>query len=798
MHRVAELADRVDASVPATAGKVRSFVPLAEILSELRGVGPKSKTVGRTRDALLGELGPELDILGTIPTADIGHRGGELLREAVERLRSGNVIRSAGYDGEYGVIRLFADDELEAKRGAGLLFALPTASSTPDATTAPVQTATAPVPQPGEAITAAAPLAEHGSVADRPGRLDADDAGRPSASERTLPLFGGVSPSDSGDLLAALDPDQRAAAEIHHGPLLIVAGPGSGKTRTLTHRIAHLVDHHGIPPAECLAITFTRRAADEMSQRLGRLLPTAARDVPVTTFHSLGLSIIRDHCSRVGLGPTFRVADSAEQAALLSAELKVTPRQAAQVLRRISRARRSDSLDDDEQLRQAVTAYRRALRARERIDFDDLVGLAVEILEADSQVAQAYQRRFRYLSIDEYQDVDATQYRLVRALVSQDGNVCAIGDPDQAIYGFRGADVAFFRRFREDFPGATVIQLERNYRSGRPIVQASQQVIMGANRGGQVTTSSSEGDRVMVMRAVQRAGDQLTVHQARSDRAEAEFVVATIEQLLGGHSFFSVDSGRSDGVEEESLSFSDIAVLYRTESQADPVREALERSGMPYRCRSHDALTAQPGVPELVEHMLTSDASGSVHQRLRAASSALRRVQEEAASGAEIAPQDAPIDGQCLHRALELLTPLAKQCGTDAERFATELTLGAQVDSWDPRADRLSLLTLHAAKGLEFPVVFVVGCEDGLLPLRFGPTDRDDLEEERRLFYVGMTRAQRRLFLCHASKRQWRGKVRPAEPSPFLLAIEQQLVIQSKTRAAPKSALPDSDQLKLF
>lgn len=788
MHRVAELADRADEAAPATAGCVRSFVPLPEMLSELRGVGSKSKSVQRALDALLAELGPELDILGAVPVEKIRRVGGELLAEAVERLRAGRVIRRAGYDGEYGVIRLFSDEELATRRGAGRLFDLPGVAA---AAPSPTAAATAP-PSPA---TGPPSIGDHESRRGAAPPSSAVAPERPSASERTLPLFGKTPGAEEGHLLAGLDDDQRAAAEIREGPLLIVAGPGSGKTRTLTRRIAHLVSHHQVPPEQCLTITFTRRAAEELSERLGQLLPDRAPSIPVHTFHRLGLSIVREHAARVGLSETFRIADPSTQVSLLADALGTAGRRAERMLRRISHAKRSADTVEDEELTAALEAYERTLRERELVDFDDLVRLPVALLESHPDLAEAYRRRFRYLSIDEYQDVDARQYRLVRALVPPDGNVCAIGDPHQAIYGFRGADVAFFHRFEQDFPAATVVRLRRNYRSGRPIVVASTQVLERSPEAAAAPATVPGSS----MYAVQPSGPQVTIHEARTERAEAEFVVHTIEQLLGGHSFFSVDSGRSDGAETCALSFSDVAILYRTESQAGPLTEALDRSGMPFQCRSHDALMAQPGVMALVKLMLASSTTGSVHHRLRAAAvGAVAR-----AGGAPPAPEQpsaavTATNAAVLQRALELLTPLAEHCGHDAERFTTELALGAEMDSWDPRADRIALLTLHAAKGLEFPVVFIVGCEEGILPLRFGAEPQEDDPEERRLFYVGMTRARLHLLLCHARRRAWRGKVRPAQPSPYLRAIEEDLLVHSKTRQASRPEPIDKNQLKLF
>ena len=298
------------------------------------------------------------------------------------------------------------------------------------------------------------------------------------------------------------------------------------------------------------------------------------------------------------------------------------------------------------------------------------------------------------MCIDEYQDVDEQQVRLIRQIVPPDGNICAIGDPDQAIYGFRGADRRFFSEFTEHYPGSRTVRLNRNYRSDRNIVTLSSQVIAPA---------ASAGPSVPVL---DDAPNRVTLHEAPSEKAEAEFVVQSLEEILGGHSFFSIDSGRSAEVQGQDFSFSDFALLYRTEAQAPALTEALQRSGMPFQQRSHDPLLSHPGVAALVDTLRRSPGTGTVRQRLEAACKG-----------------DEP-PGADKREARELLKPLADTCGEDLERFLSELALGTQVDTWDPRADRISLLTLHAAKGLEFPVVFIVGCEDGLLPLTWGKPDR--------------------------------------------------------------------------
>ena len=748
MHRVEELADRSEGVETSERTPFRSLVPLPEIVSELRGVGPKSKTVQREVRGLVERLGPELGILERLPRAEIERGGDSLLAEAIDRLRRGEVHREAGYDGEYGVIRLFTKDELAVQaRGASLFGDL-----------APVATIEA------ENVEPAIPLHKVPAVSDAEHRPQPTD-------EPTV-----LGPEDSpkaGRILAALDTDQRRAAEVVDGPLLIVAGPGTGKTRTLTHRIAHLISA-GVPPQHCLAVTFTRRAAEEMRERLERLIPTGAKAVQVVTFHALGLGIVREYHAKLGLPEEFRVADSAEAIEALIDALDLSRRDAARFVETVRRNRLQAAPTDADGV--STKQYIQALRARSLVDFYDLLTLPLQLFEQHPEVRKSYRRRFQWISVDEYQDIDALQYRLIRLLVPPDGNLCVIGDPDQSIYRFRGADVSFFLRFQEDYPTAPVIQLNRNYRSVPAIVKAAGQAV---EPGTLVKNRRLESARY-------DSGERVVVHEARSEAAEAEFVVATIERILGGISYFSVDTGRAGHEETDPLSFNDFAVLYRTKAQADALIVALERSGIPFQARAHDPLRKNPAVRKLVAAVCaTGESTIPISDRLAAAAETLA---ERAAQG-----------GGSLASAVDLLSPLAARCGTDIGRFASEVELGSEIDTWDPRAERVSLLTIHAAKGLEFPVVFVVGCEEDLLP-HASATDPESLAEERRLFFVAISRAESRLYLSYAAARRRYGKRAETAASHFLGDIADELLRHTKqARSQVSKAKPeDSKQLGLF
>ncbi|HEY7216325.1 MAG TPA: UvrD-helicase domain-containing protein [Thermoanaerobaculia bacterium] len=752
MHRVEELADRPEDARRENTHPYRCLVPLPEVLGEIHGVGAKSRTVEQAASDLVAKLGPEIEILERLPLEDVAREADPVFLEALTRLRAGKVRRDAGYDGEYGVIRLFEPGEIRGRKVVAPLFeaqVLPAPSVVRDAGDA----------APPRPLTSPALLS----------RLTPTLPGEEGEQQRDLPSLSSL-PSFSS---FPLDPDQQLAAETLDGPLLIVAGPGTGKTRTLTHRLAYLVAERGAPPESCLAVTFSRRAAAEMAERLAALIPGAAERLPVTTFHGLGLTLLREQYGEAGLARGFRVAAAAERTEIARELFDVPAAKAERLLEEIGEARRLQM--SDPALAERIALYEEAMERRGLVDFDDLLLKPLALLRERPDLAALYRERFRWISIDEYQDVDALQYALIRLLAPPDGNLCAIGDPDQSIYGFRGADVGFFLRFREDYPGARVVHLTRNYRSTSTLVAAACQAIRPA---------SLVPDRRLV--AVRDgAAERVVIQSAASERAEAELVVHTLERLLGGTAYFSFDSGRVEPGEDSGLSFDDVAILYRTEAQAAPLIEALGRAGIPFQKRSHRALSEQAGVRALVAAMEVrrpdpTDPTATVESLLE---KTVLELNENAS------------DRTAVLAAAELLRPLALRAGCDLEAFLAEAALGGEVDAWDPRAERVSLLTLHAAKGLEFPAVFLVGCEDGLLPLSWPGADEASLAEERRLFFVGLTRARSRLFLFHSRKRTLRGETRETRPSPFLADLAAALL---ERRAEPELAPRRPEQLRLI
>ena len=740
MHRVQELSDRTVEEKPETTDPFVSLVPLPEVIAETEGVGPNSKRVANEYEQLLHKLGAELGILNDIPLEELQSlSNSSLIPEAIARMRKGDVIREAGYDGEYGRIKLFHEDELKQTTTISLFDAVQDVTTTRDNQRSG---------SPGKPPPVAAQTAS--SRTDRP----------------VVDI-----PVDTG----LLDPDQQRALAITRGPLLLIAGPGSGKTRVLTHRIACLVENGAAAPEQCLTVTFSRRAAGEMRERLRSLLPEQYSRIPILTFHALAYRILRENRVGAGLPRGFRISSEQERQQFLCENFGISQRKAEKALKQIAlQKRRGEQAGPGSD----IESYRARLEQQTEIqgwlDYDDLVLLTLQLLENEPGITAGYRERYQWISIDEYQDIDPLQYRLIRLLSPAGGNLCVIGDPDQSIYSFRGADVNFFLRFEQDFPGAQTLRLTRNYRSGQSIVSASTQMI----------TPASLLENKQALALAEDTG-RLIIHPARSEKAEAEFVVQSIERMIGGISFFSLDSDRSDGERERDYSFADFAVLYRTGAQADVIEEALERSGIPYQRHAHRYLSEQPQVRGLLDLMQGQDGTTSVREGLDEAIATLGTVEGD--------KDETDPDGL-----YKVMREIADNSGDDREQFISQVHITQEFDARDERADRCSLMTLHAAKGLEFPVVFIVGCEEGLLPLMWNEeAEGETLAEERRLFYVGMTRARDKLILSHAKKRFRHGRQSECKPSRFLQDIEKEL-LEIRESHYRKQKIQTVSQMDLF
>ncbi len=497
---------------------------------------------------------------------------------------------------------------------------------------------------------------------------------------------------------------QRAAVQSSAQSLLIIAGPGAGKTHTLVNRI--IVALPDLAPGQrALAITFTRKAAGEMRDRLARQGVDVDRAVFVGTFHQWCWWALSEHDRVKGRS----IASPDEILAAAEEAWPDAPRRGRR--ERIDQVSRWKAQGlSREEAPAVVREFDQVLRARGLYDFDDVLLEMIRLLDEEPRILAQLRRSFPQVFIDEYQDINPAQHRLICQLVGDVLRLTAIGDPHQAIYGFRGSDVGFFHRFREDFRNAETVELEENYRSAPQLLEASVQMISGApgvSVPHRIARLYSEG--------------RLTVRRSPTDKAEAEYVVHTIEQLVGGTSMFSRDSGRVAAGEEGDTGFGEIAVLYRLKSQAHELRKAFERSGIPFH------------------------------------------VVGEAREGEDVTED------------------------LFAERFVEP-----EID-----AERVTLMTLHAAKGLEFDAVFIIGCEEGIIPLALDRMTGDP-EEERRVFYVGMTRAKRRLYLVSAERRMLYGERRQFPVSRFLADIEEGLKEYSRSVQRPSVHPPDDPQMQWF
>jgi len=873
MHRVEELADRPAGVRPPSARPFHSLIPLPELLGEIYGVGESSKQVQAEYMKLLGRLGPELSILREAPLEEIAATGGERLAEGIGRMRRGEVVAQPGYDGEYGVIRVFGgaavseaqmglfgeEAELRGQRSAARDQEAEDRDREPEAGQSEGETGEQEKEQAGKrrvtsreqrAATKQHPLqkvvseAQTSLIQELAAPYTVERAPAPPPIPNPQPPT--PNPQPPTPLLADLNPEQRAAVLCTDAPAIIVAGPGTGKTRTLTVRIAYLILEKGVAPENILAITFTNKAAAEMRERLEGLLgPEVAGRITIKTFHAFGAQLLREHAERLGLSRQFVILGDEERAALLRQacpELKAHDVEDA--LAQISAAKNGldlqadggrPPLPDAGPMSEIRRRYEAALRAADTVDFDDLIALPVRLLEKHPDVLAAVRARYRWISVDEYQDVNAGQYRLLRLLTGASSpqppelggfappspelggsappspqpwgeaarppelggggaNLCVIGDPDQAIYGFRGADRRYFLRFEQDYPGARTFYLSRNYRSSQAILDAAMQVI-GRNP-----------DRKSVELLAQFADEvKLDVYRAPTDKAEAEYVVHQIEQLVGGTSYFSLDSARVTGeTPAAARSFADFAVLYRLSAQSRLLIEAFDRSGIPYQTVGQAPLSSHKAVREVLAHLwrlynpraplLVAQSRGLRHDVSSDGMAVARLIEQIAAQIAEERRKPySDADAERLRQLARRAVPFGDRLGD----FLEAISLESETDAYDPRADRVALMTLHAAKGLEFPVVFIVGCEEGLLPYQ-RKGEATDIEEERRLFYVGLTRARHKVVLTHAARRVLFGQFMENPPSRFVGDIAAALKEVQERKYRPPQRKPESGQMSLF
>jgi DNA helicase-2/ATP-dependent DNA helicase PcrA len=646
----------------------------------------------------------------------------------------------------------------------------------------------------------------------------------------------------------ALNPEQAHAVAHGDGPLLVLAGAGSGKTRVLTARVARLIGEDGIPPQRILAVTFTNKAAGVMRERIADLLGEEPTGLWVGTFHSICARLLRREGDRLERGSRFSIyaeddALRAVRAAMDDVGLDPA-RWTPQVLRsRISDAKNALVGPDEYEvtafdlLSKAVAevypAYERILARSAAYDFDDLLVQSVRLLETIPDLGDQYAHRFRHVLVDEYQDTNHAQYRIIRHLASGHGNVCVVGDDDQSIYGWRGADLRNILDFERDFPGAEVVRLEQNYRSTGAILAVANEVI-----------GHNSARKEKCLRTEREGGSPVVVVEVADERAEASWVVDEIRARLGAR-----------GLE-------DMTILYRTNAQSRPFEDALRRANLPYRIvggvRFYDrreirdalsylqlavnpadeaAFARSVGWPRRGVGSVTLDRLRDVSSResvtlleaaeratefdlpragaralvdfaagisalteLSSTSTAEEVLREAIRSFGFVAALEAEDDGaDRIANLTELLAAAAafdpsdvedgSADATDLELYLQTAALRTDLDEVDESEAAVTLMTLHNAKGLEYPVVFVVGLEEGLFPLARSMETDEGLEEERRLFYVGVTRAEDELFLSHASRRWRYGSESRSSPSSFLSELPDDFV-EFRRLGRPRRARP--------
>ena len=640
-------------------------------------------------------------------------------------------------------------------------------------------------------------------------------------------------------LLTSMNDRQAEAVQTTEGPLLIMAGAGSGKTRVLTHRIAYLIDEKLVNPWNILAITFTNKAAREMKERAFSLNP-ATEDCLIATFHSMCVRILRREADHIGYNRNFTIIDPSEQRTLMKRILKtlnLDPKKWNEraILGTISNAK-NDLIDEaayvalagdmyTEIVAKCYEMYQKELRQSEAMDFDDLIMLTLRLFDKNPDVLTYYQQRYQYIHVDEYQDTNHAQYQLVKLLASRFKNICVVGDADQSIYGWRGADMQNILDFEKDYPEAKVVLLEENYRSTKTILQAANDVIKNNRNRRPKNLWTQNAD-----------GEDIVYYRANDEQDEALFVAKTIDEL----------SSTSDYV------YRDFAVLYRTNAQSRNIEEALLKANIPYtmvggtkfysRKEIRDVISylnliantsdnisfervvnepkrgVGPGTVEKIRNfaagqemslldassqIMLSPVKGKAAQAVFDFANLILNLREqldeltvtelvelvlERTGYTEQLVAQATLESQARIENIEEFLSVTKNFDEDSEndteetgldrlsRFLNDLALIADTDDGNQESSEVTLMTLHAAKGLEFPVVFIIGMEENVFPLSRAAEDEDELEEERRLAYVGITRAEKVLFLTNANSRLLYGKTNYNRPTRFLNEISSSLL----------------------
>lgn len=792
MSRVAQLSDRSDIMDHPGRRPFYSIIPLKEILGEIHGIGPNSRKVQDAYRRIISPGMSEFELLLEAEPFLIERSGGPLLAEGVRRMRNGQVFIQEGYDGEFGVIKLFDEAELKAAGRPESLFG--------EGQEREIQ-----LPEPRllrfslhdyralatELGMENRAVAEPATGYSETGELFAETQGNLSAEpEEKLSRVQSFRAAGSS---IDLNPEQKAAVEHGEGPSMIIAGPGTGKTQVLTRRVLHLVRELEADPSAILAVTFTNKAAGEMFSRIERELGTGAGNPEVSTFHALGYKILSRNVEQAGRGERVFLVDQDDQEAILEEIFGCRRTDARRLREAISRTKQGIGGEQgcpDPEILESARIYRGWMCENGLFDLDDLVCEPLFLLEKFREIGDYWRRRYRRILVDEFQDINRAQYQLIRLLAPEpDSSISVIGDPDQAIYRFRGSDAAFMDEFRSDYPGASIYTLKKSYRCTEMILRASSEVIRRKGFESDHLSGIQEGVRLKI--ASQPTG-----------RSEAEFVARTIEEMVGGLRSFSIYSRISEGREAGSISsLSDFAVLCRTSRQMELFEEAFLNHAVPFQRVGEGGFLDSPHVKAILDMFRLFRNPGNPYLRLKAEKAGIDL-------DSEFFLDDGDLDVRGIlsrlagNRVSEpeiiQLLDFAGDYGDDREGFQRLLDLGSEADLYRDSAESVALMTIHAAKGLEFEAVFVPGCEEGLLPFTLYGCDEEQLEEERRLLYVAMTRARSYLFLSHSESRIVFGKKEARRRSRFLDAIEARLVEKLETKRPKRSGSKEDRQLELF
>ncbi|SDC97205.1 DNA helicase-2 / ATP-dependent DNA helicase PcrA [Terribacillus halophilus] len=641
----------------------------------------------------------------------------------------------------------------------------------------------------------------------------------------------------ANDLIKALNKEQAEAVQHTEGPLLIMAGAGSGKTRVLTNRIAYLLGEKEVSPRSILAITFTNKAAREMRERVHKLVGEEGSQIWVSTFHSMCVRILRRDIDRIGYNSNFSILDTSDQLSVIKQALKrlnLDPKQydPRAMLGAISSAK-NELITPEQYSKEAGSVYERkvaevfdlyqkTLRRNQSLDFDDLIMQTIQLFDRVPEVLQYYQRRFQYIHVDEYQDTNHAQYRLVNQLASRYKNLCVVGDSDQSIYRWRGADITNILSFEKDYPNAKVVMLEQNYRSTKTILDAANKVI-GNNTGRKPKNLWTDNID----------GSKLRYYEAATERDEALYVTEKIEEMV---------------MMEKKRHYRDIAILYRTNAQSRSIEETFVKAGVPYQMIGGTKFYDRKEIKDMLAYLrlianpdddisfervvnepkrgigktsieklqayaneheislfdtlkevdftgVSAKAANALSEFGKMISNWSKQVEfltatdmvEQVLEGSgyeEMLKAERSIESQSRLENLEEFKTVTKNFEQTSEdksllAFLTDLALIADIDSMDddPSSDdKVILMTLHGAKGLEFPVVFLIGMEENVFPHSRSQMDETEMEEERRLAYVGITRAEEELFLTNAKMRTLFGRTNMNPVSRFIGEIPNELL----------------------